>query len=72
MLTSPQLTAEWENNLTQIAKGAADAGEFMQRITFALPDFKRAAAIFGVKATFLSSKKRSFFHMVKAQSRLEQ
>ena len=32
MLTSPQLTAEWENNLTQIAKGAAEAGEFMQRI----------------------------------------
>lgn len=32
MLTSPMLTAEWENNLTQIAKGAADAGEFMQRI----------------------------------------
>ena len=31
MLTSPQLTAEWENNLTQIAKGAADAGDFMQR-----------------------------------------
>ena len=32
MLTSPQLTVEWENNLTQIAKGAADAGDFMQRI----------------------------------------
>ena len=32
MLTSPQLTAEWENNLTQIAKGADDAGDFMQRI----------------------------------------
>ncbi len=32
MLTSPQLTAEWENNLTQIAKGAADVGDFMQRI----------------------------------------
>lgn len=32
MLTSPQLTAEWENNLTQIAKGAADAEDFMQRI----------------------------------------
>ena len=32
MLTSPQLTAEWENNLTQIAKGTAEAGEFMQRI----------------------------------------
>ena len=26
MLTSPQLTAEWENNLTQIAKGAAEIG----------------------------------------------
>ena len=32
MLTSPQLTAEWENNLTQIAKGAAEARDFMQRI----------------------------------------
>ena len=32
MLTSPQLTAEWENNLTQIAKGADAAGDFMQRI----------------------------------------
>ena len=31
-LTSPQLTAEWENNLTQIAKGAADPENFMQRI----------------------------------------
>ena len=31
-LTSPQLTAEWENNLTQIAKGAADPGEFLSRI----------------------------------------
>ena len=32
MLTSPQLTAEWENNLTQIAKGAADPGEFLSGI----------------------------------------
>ena len=32
MLTSPQLTAEWENNLTQIAKGAASAGDFMAGI----------------------------------------
>ena len=31
-LTSPQLTAEWENNLTQIAKGAADPGEFLSGI----------------------------------------
>ena len=32
MLTSPQLTAEWESNLTQIAKGAADPGEFLSGI----------------------------------------
>ena len=32
MLTSPQLTAEWENNLTQIAKGNADPAAFMQGI----------------------------------------
>ena len=31
-LTSPQLTAEWENNLTQIAKGSADAGDFVRGI----------------------------------------
>ena len=31
-LTSPQLTAAWENNLTQIAKGAADPDEFLSGI----------------------------------------
>ena len=31
-LTSPQLTAAWENNLTQIAKGNADPDVFMQGI----------------------------------------
>ena len=31
-LTSPQLTAEWENALTQIAKGAANPDSFMQGI----------------------------------------
>ena len=31
-LTSPQLTAEWENALTQIAKGAADPDDFMRGI----------------------------------------
>jgi len=29
VLTSPKLTAEWENTLTQIAKGNADADSFM-------------------------------------------
>ena len=32
VLTSPQLTAEWENTLTQIAKGKADADGFMRGI----------------------------------------
>ena len=31
-LTSPKLTAEWENSLTQIAKNAADPESFMQDI----------------------------------------
>lgn len=31
-LTSPQLTAEWENALTQITKGVADPDSFMQGI----------------------------------------
>ena len=31
-LTSPQLTAAWENNLTQIAKGNADPDEFLSGI----------------------------------------
>ena len=31
-LTSPALTAEWENRLTEIAKGNADADEFMVEI----------------------------------------
>ena len=31
-MTSPQLTAEWENNLTQIAKGKADPAAFMEGI----------------------------------------
>ena len=32
VLTSPQLTANWENNLTQIAKGNADPDSFMTGI----------------------------------------
>ena len=31
-LTSPQLTAEWENALTQIARGAAEPEDFMRGI----------------------------------------
>ena len=31
-LTSPLLTAEWENELSRIAKGEADADSFMEKI----------------------------------------
>ena len=59
MLTSPQLTAEWENNLTQIAKGAADAGEFMQRIeAMARELVKQNAAADKGKAAFTGGEEK--------------
>ena len=59
MLTSPQLTAEWENNLTQIAKGAADAGEFMQRIeAMARELVKENAAADKGKAAFTGGEEK--------------
>ena len=59
MLTSPQLTAEWENNLTQIAKGAADAGEFMQRIeAMARELVKENAAADKDKAAFTGGEEK--------------
>ena len=56
MLTSPQLTAEWENNLTQIAKGAADPGEFLSGIEAMARELVQthAAALDGKKDLFLS------------------
>ena len=59
MLTSPQLTAEWENNLTQIAKGAADAGDFMQRIeAMARELVKENTAADKSKAVFTSGEEK--------------
>ena len=58
-LTSPQLTAEWENALTRIAKGAADPDSFMQSIE----DMAREL----VKAyTFLSDSQKGLFKEEKA------
>ena len=58
-LTSPQLTAEWENALTQIAKGAADPDSFMQGIE----DMAREL----VKAyPFLSDSQKGLFKEEKA------
>ena len=58
MLTSPQLTAEWENNLTQIAKGAADPGEFLSGIEAMARELiqTHAAALDGKKDLFREEK----------------
>ena len=58
MLTSPQLTAEWENNLTQIAKGAADPGEFLSGIEAMARELVQthAAALDGKKDLFRGGK----------------
>ena len=58
MLTSPQLTAEWENNLTQIAKGAADPGEFLSGIEAMARELVQthAAALDGKKDLFREEK----------------
>lgn len=54
VLTSPKLTAEWENSLTQIAKGNTAADDFMRGIE----DMTRGL----VKAyPFLSDMDKSFF-----------
>ena len=57
-LTSPQLTAEWENNLTQIAKGAADPGEFLSGIEAMTRELVQthAAALDGKKGLFREEK----------------
>ena len=58
MLTSPQLTAEWENNLTQIAKGAADPGEFLSGIEAMARELVQthAAVLDGKKDLFREEK----------------
>ena len=58
MLTSPQLTAEWENNLTQIAKGAADPGEFLSGIeAMARELVKTYASVLGEKQALFKTEK---------------
>ena len=58
ILTSPQLTAEWENNLTQIATGAADPGEFLSGIEAMARELVQthAAALDGKKDLFREEK----------------
>lgn len=57
-LTSPQLTAAWENNLTQIAKGNADPTAFMQGIeAMARELVKTYASVLGEKQALFKTEK---------------
>ena len=57
-LTSPQLTAAWENNLTQIAKGNADPAAFMQGIeAMARELVKTYASVLGEKQELFKAEK---------------
>ena len=59
-LTSPKLTAEWENNLTQIAKGKADPDEFMGGI-------EEMAKGLVKSYPFLSDEKKDLFKPERAE-----
>ncbi len=54
VLTSPKLTAEWENSLTQIAKAKADADSFMRGIEDMTRELVRTYP-------FLSDKDKALF-----------
>ena len=57
-LTSPQLTAAWENNLTQIAKGNADPDTFMQAIEAMAQELvKTYASVLGEKPELFKTEK---------------
>ncbi len=57
-LTSPQLTAAWENNLTQIAKGNADPAAFMQGIEAMAQELvKTYASVLGEKQELFKAEK---------------
>jgi len=59
-LTSPKLTAEWENNLTQIAKGKADPDAFMGGI-------EEMAKGLVKSYPFLSDEKKNLFKPERAE-----
>ena len=58
-LTSPQLTAEWENALTQIARGAAEPEDFMRDIEEMARELVKAYP-------FLSENQKDLFKEEKA------
>lgn len=56
-LTSPLLTAEWENELSRIAKGEADADSFMKKIEAMTKELVENADIEKVKAELFKQEK---------------
>ena len=56
-LTSPLLTAEWENELSRIAKGEADADSFMKKIEALTKELIKNAAAEKVKAELFKQEK---------------
>lgn len=56
-LTSPLLTAEWENELSRIAKGEADADSFMEKIEAMTKDLIENADAEKAKAELFKQKK---------------
>ena len=56
VLTSPKLTAEWENSLTQIAKGKADADSFMLGIEDMTRELVKAYPFLSDKELFKEEK----------------
>ena len=56
-LTSPLLTAEWENELSRIAKGETDADSFMEKIEALTKELVENADIEKVKAELFKQEK---------------
>lgn len=56
-LTSPLLTAEWENELSRIAKGEADADSFMKKIEALTKELIKNADAEKVKAELFKQEK---------------
>lgn len=59
MLTSPKLTAEWENELTRIAKGEADPEHFMQGIEAMAAELVRSHAAVSDESKALFAPERT-------------
>ena len=70
-LTSPQLTAAWENNLTQLAKGNADPAAFMQGIEAMTQELvKTYASVLGEKQELFKTEKTELGKCPRCKSRV--